>query len=85
MNFDSIKLLQNNTGEILSLEETVSGSAQPASSAVSTRLPGEYLLEFWTHANSAYANERVSIFWSKETPPPGGVSYLLCSLIKNRV
>ena len=23
--------------------------------------------------------------WSKETPPPGGVSYLLCSLIKNRV
>jgi len=22
--------------------------------------------------------------WSTETPPPGGVSYLLCSLIKNR-
>jgi len=24
------------------------------------------------------------ILWSKETPPPGGVSYLLCSLIKSR-
>jgi len=26
-----------------------------------------------------------SSIWSKETPPPGGGSYLLCSLIKNRV
>jgi len=25
----------------------------------------------------------VHVCWSKETPPPGGVSYLLCSLIKN--
>jgi hypothetical protein len=24
------------------------------------------------------------MIWSKETPPPGGVSYLLCPLIKNR-
>jgi len=26
---------------------------------------------------------KYSLCWSKETPPPGGVSYLLCSLIKN--
>ena len=29
----------------------------------------------WTHLYE---------LWSKETPPPGGLSYLLCSLIENR-
>jgi len=37
-----------------------------------------YILEHPTY-------EFYPVHWSKETPSPGGVSYLLCSLIKNRV
>jgi len=38
--------------------------------SASPKSPG---MDFWMY-----------IIWSKEPPPPGGVSYLLCSLIKNR-
>jgi len=41
---------------------------------------------YWVYSVTLYsATVPIKKSWSKETPPPGGVLYLLCSLIKSRV
>jgi len=39
----------------------------------------------YTQDSYLYTQVYIYTYWSKEIPPPGGVSYLLCSPIKNRV
>jgi len=52
---------------------------------------GKYIVFTWIFkheilfTNTDFYYIYLGACWSKETPPPGGVSYLLFSLIKNRV